>query len=129
MGWRHYSATRSSTHAFRRIEPFYGHSQVSVVRNRIPQIDRFGLVTGQFHRDRAGYASAFQISHGGPAQIVRNPAGTSGFATRGLEHLGERGDRLGPQRSTATERDHPEEYPRHDTFLLFQPFVLGVLRF
>src|SRR2546422_921419 len=60
---------------------FLQHSRVG---DRIPSINRLGLVTGHSHRSATGYPSTFKITDRGPAEVMDKPAGDArSFASVG----------------------------------------------
>jgi hypothetical protein len=69
------------------IQPLHGDAQVPVISNRVPPVDRLGLVSCQLHRDAPRDARAFEVAYSGPAQIVRNAPRAARLLAGCLERL------------------------------------------
>ena len=52
--------------------------EYGLIYNSVAPIDCFGFVSRHFHRRGTRHASPLQISHSGPAEVMRNAAGESG---------------------------------------------------
>jgi hypothetical protein len=55
--------------------------EVISTHDRVPPINRFGLMPDHRHGDAARDASAFQVPYCRAMEIMGNPAGVAGFAT------------------------------------------------
>ena len=54
-----------------------GH--VGLVDDGVTAVDRLGAMPRDLHRDRARHTGAFEVVHGGAAQVMKQPARTTSF--------------------------------------------------
>jgi hypothetical protein len=57
-----------------RLELGAAVAQHALVGDRVPAIDRLGLMPDHRHRRRARHARPLEVAHGGPAKVVGDPA-------------------------------------------------------
>src|SRR5581483_1154900 len=97
-----------------------GFTQVSLARDGISAVHRFGFPAAERHRDGARHARAFHVSRGGPPEVVRYAIGQARSLCRLFPCIPE-----SPRRATTAEQRSPgrvkapasmeEEHPGRDS--------------
>ena len=67
-------------------------AQRAGIDDRVPAIDRLGLVSDHRHRRGPRHAVVFEVPHRGPAEVVEDAPGYAGVGARSLERAAEVAD-------------------------------------